>query len=175
MGERRRQCVICETEMAEKTATAAKPYPFVDSGLKGVFLVGIKYYVCKQGHTFAQIPAIEQLMRILACTVARKPGALSGDEVRFLRKRLGQKAADFAQSISVKPESLSRIENGRQAAGEGLDKLVRYHYALKSQDPVLLAELAGAMESRAPSKKKPTSARIEAKVASKGWETKLAA
>lgn len=176
MAREGRQCVICEAEMVEHSATPTAPFRFTDSGLNGVYLAGIKYYVCANGHTFANIPAIEELMSLIARDVTRKQDSLSGDEIRFLRKRLGEKSTVFAQAISVKPESLSRIENGHAPAGQRVDRLVRYHYSLQSQDSVLIADIASAMKSLMLSKKPPSSARIDARVTPNNhWQTKIAA
>ena len=94
----------------------------------------------------AEIPAIEQLLTVIARDLVKKPEALSGDEIRFLRKRIGKKAAEFSKEIGIEPETLSRIENGHQAAGEPTDKLIRLRYAFSSNDDVLLAEIKKAVE-----------------------------
>jgi putative transcriptional regulator len=142
MDGRRRECIICKTARQQYVATGASPFHFTDSGLPNVYLIGIKYYSCQNGHTVAEIPAIEQLLTVIARDLVNKPEALTGDEVRFLRKRIGKKAAEFAKEIGIEPETLSRIENSRQLAGEPTDKLIRLRYAVSSNDEILLEELA---------------------------------
>jgi len=90
----------------------------------------------------AEIPAHEQLMRLIARDPIANPGALTGEEIRFLRKRLGMKAVDFAKALGLEPETLSRIENNKQPASEQSDKLIRFFYALSVKDDPELAALA---------------------------------
>lgn len=166
--------MICGKILQEKTATAARPYRFADSGLPDVYLSGIKYYRCASRHVFADIPELDHLLALIARDLCAKPGPLSGDEVRFLRKRLGERAADFAKAISVEPESLSRIENGHTPAGMRVDKLIRYHYAIQSGDPALIAELKHAIGRIAEGR--PKSATVRAHIApGTAWRSQTAA
>ena len=109
--------------------------------------------------------------------MATKSEALNGDEIRFLRKRLGKKAADFARQIGISEEHLSRMENNRLAASEGTDKLIRLVYALQSKDRILLEQLTKEIHemffSWVENKKKP--ARIVASVEQSEWHTRLMA
>lgn len=125
----------------EYKATAEKPFHFVDSGLSNVSLIGIRYYKCECGRTMAAIPAIVDLMRLIARDLVMKPTSLIGEEVKFLRKRLGKKQADFAREIGVEPETLSRYENDKQTIGETTDKLIRMYYVWAAQDDARLDEV----------------------------------
>jgi transcriptional regulator with XRE-family HTH domain len=167
--------MICDGALEERIATPDKPFHYTDSGLSDVHLAGITYYVCQSGHLFAKIPAIEELLSLIARDLTEKSDPLSGEEIRFLRKRLGEKAAVFAQAISVKPESLSRIENSHIPAGARVDKLVRYHYAIESGDPILVPKLRESIKDVV-AKRKPKSSRVIAKLSpGKHWEANLAA
>jgi putative zinc finger/helix-turn-helix YgiT family protein len=118
------------------------PYHFTASGLDNVFLVDIHCFVCSDcGEVSAEIPAVRQLLSLIARDLVQKPFALTGSEVRFLRKRLRKKQIDFARQIGLEPETLSRIENGHLQPSEPTDKLTRLYYALASRDPLLLREL----------------------------------
>jgi len=100
----------CAKNLKQYTATNARPYHFLDSGLPNVYLIGMKYWVCSQcGAQSAEIPAPEQLMNVIAELVVMKPGLLSGHEIKFLRKRIGKKAADFAALINKTPEDFSKL------------------------------------------------------------------
>jgi putative transcriptional regulator len=131
----------CMKLRTEKLATPTEPFHFVDSGLSNVYLAGIRYFVCECGSVTAEIPAIKPLMRLLARDVVESPKPLSGEEVRFLRKRLGKKASDFARDLGLEPETLSRMENGKQAISEQSDKLIRFLYAISSDDQELLEQI----------------------------------
>jgi putative zinc finger/helix-turn-helix YgiT family protein len=129
----------------EFLATAKKPFQFVDSGLSNVYLVGIRYFVCDCGKVVAEIPAIKQLLSLIARDLVEKSKALAPEEIRFLRKRLGKKQSDFAREIGVRGETLSRFENGQTRANERTDKLIRLYYVLMSKDPQL-ADIRSAIE-----------------------------
>ncbi len=125
----------------EFQATSDNPFRFVDSGLGDVYLVGIRYFVCECGKIVAEIPAIRQLLSLIARDLVEKPKSLAPEEIRFLRKRLGKKQTDFANEIGVRPETLSRFETGETRTNERTDKLIRLYYALASRDPILIEQL----------------------------------
>lgn len=119
-------------------ATEEKPFHFVDSGLDNVYLIGIKYFAYKDGRKVAEIPALKQLMQLIARDVVRSPRDLTGKEVKFLRKRLGKKATEYCTYLGIAPETLSRIENEKQAISPQLQKLARLSYCVFSEDPNLV-------------------------------------
>jgi len=123
--------------LTEHFATADKPFHFVDSGLDNVYLVGIKYFTDADGGTVAEIPAVKQLMRVVARDLVLSKANLTGPEVRFLRKRLGKKATEYCKFLGLEPETLSRIENGKQAISGATEKLARLSYAILSEEPGL--------------------------------------
>lgn len=128
-------CLACRVE---KLATEKEPFHFTDSGLPNIYLVGIRYFVCECGEVVAEIPAVKQLMQVIARDLVTSPLDLTGAEVRFLRKRLGKRAADFSQYLGIEPETLSRVENGKQAASRQIQKLARIAYCVFSEEPALL-------------------------------------
>lgn len=136
----------CRKSRHEYQATPEEPFHFVDSGLSNVYLVGIRYTRCSCGAQSAEIPAIKQLMSLLARNVVQEEEALTGEEIRFLRKRLGERAADFAKHVGIGAEHLSKLENGHLSAGESTDKLVRLYYAIASKDRELMRELSEAVK-----------------------------
>lgn len=151
------------------------PYHFVDSGLPNVYLVGIKYQVCQEcGMQMADIPAVKQLMQVIARTVVESDALLTGSEIRFLRKRLGKKSSEFARIVGVSDEQVSRWENGHNLPEHSADKLIRIFYGLLSGDRKLrrkidehiecwLTALTG--EGKIPD--------IRAKLRNREWKTEL--
>ena len=133
----------CCGKTVEKQATIEKPYHFVDSGLPNVYLVGIKYWACKEcGKQSAEIPALKDLLTKIARAVTQKEDLLTGQEIRFLRKRLGKKSADFARIIGVVPEQVSRWENDPSTSREkSADKLIRVFYSHLSGDSELKKQI----------------------------------
>ena len=137
----------CEKPLRRYMATPNKPYRFVDSGLSNVYLVGVKYWVCQVcGAQAAEIPAPEQLMNMIAEAIVMRPGVLCGAEIKFLRKRVGKKASDFAELINNTPEHFSKLETGALPVKEATDKLVRLTYGMLSGNKDLLLRLSAGIE-----------------------------
>ncbi len=154
----------------EHLATDENPFHFEDSGLPNVFLVGIKYFVYEDGRVVAEIPAIKQLMKLIARDLIERPDSLSGAEIRFLRKRLGKKAVDFAKDLGIDAATLSRYENEKQQASESHDKLIRLLYALASDDSELVPQVKPILDSLlATWKAGTTEAKIVKKIDNNEW------
>lgn len=135
----------CRNSFAEKTATINSPYHFIDAGVPNVNLVGIKYRVCTVcGKQSADIPSARNLMMAIARTIVENDASLTGADIRFLRKRLGKKSADFARLVGVTKEQVSRWENDNNPPQHSADKLIRVLYCLESGD----YELRRAFDSR---------------------------
>lgn len=125
----------CEDFSIEDRATAREPYHYVESGLDNWFLIGVRYWTCELcGKQYAEIPAIHALHRLIARTIACQQSPLRGEDMRFLRKRLGKNSTEFAAILGVTLETYSRFENGRQKPSKTYDHLVRFYYALHSDD-----------------------------------------
>ena len=122
-------------ERIERIATEAEPFHFTASGLENVFLVGIKYFEKADGTFVAEIPAIQQLMYVIARSLVFSDSELDGSEIRFLRKRLGCKSSDFAKFLSLDLSTLSRVENEKQASSPQVSKLVKIAYTILCKDP----------------------------------------
>jgi len=137
----------CKARAQERRATADNPYRFLDSGLSNVYLIGIRYWICAQcGRQAAEIPALEQLMSVIAKAVVMKPALLNGEEIRFLRKRVGKKAAELAELINRTPEHFSKLENDQLPLQEDTDKLIRLTYGLLCGDGKVLLSIMSRVE-----------------------------
>src|ERR1700752_2186101 len=101
----------CENNAIEKVSTKRTPYWFVMSGLPNVYLVGVKYTVCKKCKMqAAELPCLTKLLRTIAMAVADSPKPLTGREIRYLRTILMQSSRDFAAIVGVTPDQVSRWE-----------------------------------------------------------------
>jgi transcriptional regulator with XRE-family HTH domain len=128
---------MTQQNLTEHLATDQQPFHFTDCGLDNVYLVGVKYFTHPDGRIVAEIPALKQLMCVIARDLVLSRSDLSGSEVRFLRKRLGKKATEYSRLLGLEPETLSRIENGKQPISSATQKLARLSYAILSEEPGL--------------------------------------
>jgi YgiT-type zinc finger domain-containing protein len=122
-----RRCVECGTPQTLKRSNI--PYP--ESGLDDVLLLNVPVWVCKNSHEEVEIPAVEDLYNLLAYLVVRQVAPLSGRDLRFLRKRFGLTARQFAAQIGCTPEWISQIENGRAAIDRPKELLFRLSFGVK--------------------------------------------
>ena len=116
-----RRCTECGE--VQRLTRATTDYP--ESGLDNVELVDVPVWVCRNGHQEVEIPEAEQLHGLLVNELIRKPAALTGPEIRFLRKELGMSGRAFAKQLGMTPEHLSRLETGRRAVSPTTSLLVR--------------------------------------------------
>ena len=99
----------------------------------GFLLSGILVYRCPRcGGAAPLIPRIAQLHRMMAKILVEKPSALTGPEIRFLRKHAGFSAQEFANALGVDASHLSRVETskpGYEKLGKPADRLARFNLA----------------------------------------------
>jgi DNA-binding transcriptional regulator YiaG len=98
---------------------------YAESGLTNVELFNVPVWVCANRHEEIEIPAVTQLHELLAHLIIRKPANITGGEIRFLRRRVGLQAEEFAERIGLTPVSLSRFENGQRRVSRRTDLLIR--------------------------------------------------
>jgi transcriptional regulator with XRE-family HTH domain len=146
------KCESCGLEMVVGTATEAKPYQYTLSGLKNVFLAGIKVRECASCKEQCPIiPKIGDLHRLIADWLLEKPTRLNGPELRFLRKNAGFPGNQFAALLGVSASHLSRAEHGHSALGLSTDRLARLIVATASEGErprEALLELASKLAKR---------------------------
>ena len=116
-----RRCTECgEVQRLTRVTT-----DYRESGLDNVKLVDVPVWVCRNGHQEVQIPKAEQLHGLLVRELIRKPAALTGSEIRFLRKELGMSGRTFARQLGMTAEHVSRLETGRRTVSPTTGLLVR--------------------------------------------------
>jgi len=71
------------------------------------------------------IPDMDSLVAAIAMVRALHPLRLNGAELRFMRKVVGMKSKDFAQTVGMDPSSYSRYENDKDQMGGYVEQLVR--------------------------------------------------
>ena len=101
-------------------------YLFRESGLHNVVLKNIEVIKCSHcGNEDPIIHRMADLMKQIAQALVEKPYALTGPEIRFLRKYLGMNGADFASLLHSDKTVLSRWENDQVDVGSKSDLLIR--------------------------------------------------
>ncbi len=120
------KCPICAGELV---VIRDQPYKYTQCGLE-VVLLGITQYRCNVcNETIASIPNTEQLHTTIALGICKDNKALLlPEEIKFLRKELGLKAVELARAMGVKPEAVSRWENGKTSISESNDRMLRMIY-----------------------------------------------
>lgn len=102
------KCVHCGGTM--KSTRGAHRY--TESGLSDVTLVNVEIRTCPDcGEREVVIPKMEHLHRMIAHDMSLRSRRLEPQEVRFLRTWLGFVTADFALTMGVRPETVSRWES----------------------------------------------------------------
>ena len=130
---------VCR-ECRGKTKVIRKDYRFIESGLNNVFLKDVEVVVCSgcKGES-PRVSNHNDLIRTIAVALVGKPCELAGDEVRFLRKYLGERSLSFAKMLGIDRSHLSRIESGAMAISRQTDRLVRTLALV--HDPALVQKL----------------------------------
>lgn len=120
------KCRECGHTM--KTARETVKYDLC--GLSYVTLVGIRVDRCEHcGESDLVIERPLELEDAITTAVLGKTGPLTGEEVRYLRKRLGWSGREAAAQLGVKPETVSRWESGTRRIGPTPDRLLRLSVA----------------------------------------------
>ena len=118
------KCPNCRNPME----TRRENYRYDAVGLPNVVLLDVEVRQCPScGERAVAIPRIEQLHRSLAMAVIKRPGRLTPQEIRFLRKWRGWSGTDFARHMGVDRATVSRWESvdSPQAMGPVADRLLR--------------------------------------------------
>jgi hypothetical protein len=142
------------TNMAEGASAGGRVLPrFIDK-LMGVrvALINSVVEVNQDGEIAPIVPDIQGLEAAIAVARAMVPDKLSGKEIRFLRKALGQKGAELARFLDVRAETLSRWENGKEVITTNAERVLRFRVVADLRDRAPGVEVdIGAVMSIKPS------------------------
>jgi len=131
-----------DCSLLRKKATLDRPFFFTWVDLPNVYIAGIEYEECSECHKVAgTFPRPSLLLNTLTKTIILKPSALTGPEIRYLRRCVRKKAADFARLVGVSSVQVSRWENDHNPPERSADKLMRLlaarSVALKDSDTIM--------------------------------------
>lgn len=115
-------CPICGGDLKEER----QDRPYLKGAKLNVTLKDIQVFTCQScEEEFDSIPRMEELHKTLAIEMATQPNRLTGPEIRFLRTHLGWSGKDFAKTLGVTAESVSRWENDKEKMGTTSERLLR--------------------------------------------------
>ncbi len=77
------------------------------------------------GHETVAGPDLERALDLLTVTVASRDGRLSGDEARFLRKRLGLTQKELGERMGANKITISDWERGAETISTAHDYILR--------------------------------------------------
>lgn len=117
------KCDVCNQQFRYRRAEGDRPYSYVVDGVR-MYLRGIRVMSCACGEN-ADIPRQAALHRLIASALIESGETLTGDHIRFLRKFCGFSSKDFAAKLGIEPETMSRIETGKQGVTGTVDQFVR--------------------------------------------------
>lgn len=113
----------------KQTQATIRDYEYKESGLKNVVLKNITVHKCKAcSEILPEIRNINQVHRWIAEYLIKKPGPLTGEEFRFLRKAMRKSAKELAEYLGVSTVTVSRWENNQENLGGQSDRLLRMIY-----------------------------------------------
>jgi DNA-binding transcriptional regulator YiaG len=124
------RCTECGRPMAMSTADRL----YTTGGLENVRLMDISVLSCPENHESLHIPDLDSLHARISESIVLKPTALSGAELRFLRKRLRMTARAFAKPMGVTEVHISRWETGASPLSATADRLARLLFVQVSRE-----------------------------------------
>ncbi len=161
------KCDRCGAQMK----SGRENHRYTLSGLDSVTLMNVEMRRCPAcGEYEVDIPRIDELHRLIAQTVASKRPRLTPQEIRFLRKYLGFSGADFARTLDVTPESVSRWETGKKQMSPVAERALRLMVFVRAPiDEYPLEKLAEVAQGEA------TPLRLKLRDSRARWKAELVA
>lgn len=125
------KCDLCGAQMK----SGRENYRYTESGLDTITLLNMEVRRCPEcGEYEVDIPRLDELHRLIAQEVASKKARLTPQEIRLLRKYLGFSGVDFAATLDVTPETVSRWETGKKQMSPVAERALRLMVFVR--DPV---------------------------------------
>lgn len=122
-------CDVCNFPSVHRKSTLEEPYHYTESGLPNVYLVNVDVYRCEQcGIEVASIPHPRELHMLIVIDILGKPSAMTGDELRFIRKALMMQPKEFADLLAVDTQMIVDWQNSKTLNRQS-DSLVRFVFA----------------------------------------------
>lgn len=136
-------CKSCGRVNATERIVPAYEAVGLGAPFKVILKCAVRVEVCPNcGQTLStHIPDMEGLFHAVVFARALEPRALSGEEIRFMRKAMGWKAKELAKHLGISAEHLSRCEASVKCMQQPTEKLFRLYALLKTPDKSALDEV----------------------------------
>lgn len=122
------------------------PLHYTDCGLDDVYLVsGYEMENTPYGEGLS-IKNLDQLHKAIGCYLANQKKALSGKELRFLRKQMNLTQSDLGNLLGLSSQQVARWEKGESAISGPADLLVRAFFIQHAGNKLDLRKLANSLE-----------------------------
>ena len=126
------RCQECERSLKR----VRQDYPYRESGLDNITLVGVPVYVCPlHGVQAAALGEVALLHQDIAQALLKQERPLRGAEIRFLRKHCGWSQEELANRLGVTEVTVSRWETGATPIGSANQVALRYLFMAPTTFP----------------------------------------
>jgi DNA-binding transcriptional regulator YiaG len=121
----------------------AKPFHFAAVGLPNVYLLsGVTIEDDPDYGRIVTVEKMEDLYRAIGLRVTLKDEALTGDEMRFLRKEMGLTQTELAKRLRVNSQTVANYEKGKteRGAADAAMRLLYLSHKAPSEHLALLSK-----------------------------------
>jgi putative transcriptional regulator len=123
-----------------------EPLHYKDCGLDDIYLVsGYEVEKTPYGDGIS-IKNLDQLHKAIGSFLARQKKALSGKELRFLRKQMDLSQSDLGKMLGLTSQQVARWEKGQCEVSGSADILIRGLFIQYAGGDLDLKELARALD-----------------------------
>lgn len=114
--------------MQHGNCSQPSPYHYTECGLDNVYL--LNGYECEDygGEEYVSVKAVEQLHNAIGLYLVSQRKALSGSEIRFLRKEMDLTQGDLADLLGTSDQSVARWEKEQSQIQSAAHTLLRLIY-----------------------------------------------
>lgn len=121
------KCASCSNSKRLKAEKRVVKYD--ECGLTNIVLDGITVYTCPIcGEEYFDYGNINQLHSLIKDAIMKRPGVITGPEIRFLRKYFGYSKEYFADILKVDERTIYRWESGRSITPQ-ISRSIKFVFA----------------------------------------------
>lgn len=147
------------------------PLHYTDCGLDDVYLVG-GYEIEKTPYGEGlSVKNLDQLHRAIGCYLATQKKALSGKELRFLRKQMDLSQSELGKLLGLSSQQVARWEKSESEVSGPADLLLRAYFIQHAGGKLDLQKLATSLEDI----DAPINEKMSFESTAHGWKARKAA